>query len=184
MNPPNLVLHFHLEHLIRAPVATVEAILLRPATLQALAQRSPIGYRAELVSLGEVGDLVDRVARFDARDLRSVAGPGLPTDRAIWTERLIWRRRDHAATFIVLPVLTSLPQRSFACHGEYLLFPEGGQTTRRVVDGQVSVEVPVVGPELERAINRLLRIHFDAEAHVLEDLGRAPARVAHPPGRR
>lgn len=170
-----LVKHFHLEHTIPAPRSAVEAALLRPAILQAVADHSPIRYRVSLLSQREVDDLVDRQSRVDARELRRAGGSARLPDRALWTERLIWRRRDHAATFIIQPLLTAWPQQRFACHGEYWLEAVNARSTRRVVQGEVSVEVPAAGPELEAGIDRLLEAHFAAEARVLGALSRSPS---------
>jgi hypothetical protein len=68
-------MRFSLQHTIAAPLDAVEAALLDPTRLPRLPAVSPVLRQAEVTKLDERGGEIERVARFEAGNLRALVGP-------------------------------------------------------------------------------------------------------------
>jgi hypothetical protein len=162
-------MRFCLQHTIPAAPEAVEEALLDRATLELLTDVSPVVWRAQPVFRHDRRRTIERLTRCEARGLRALTGARLAPDRAEWKERILWRRAAHVGFFAIDPTLAPWLRSRFRCEGRYHLVAQGA-VTRRVVEGEVSVAVPVVGAVIEKIVVELLERHFAAEAQLLATL--------------
>lgn len=158
-------------HRIEASLEAVERAVLDAETLEALAARLPeVGEARELERRRE-GDVVIRVAHFVARLTPPLFGRVCEGGRLEWREEVRWDRRTHRGALRVVPNLVPRRAAVFRCEGTYALVARGVATERTcMID--VSVDLPVMGPTVERLVHAPLAAHFAIEAEVLEERAR------------
>ncbi len=96
-------------------------------------------------------------------------GQPLAREAMAWHEHVTYRVGDHASTW---KVKTTREQwdRYFASEGTYRLERTADGRTRRVVVGDLSIRVRLVGPVAERLALAEVKKTYDAEAVVLGEL--------------
>ncbi|HVY47980.1 MAG TPA: DUF2505 family protein, partial [Minicystis sp.] len=147
-----------------------------PAAILAAHRARPGGARVATIDVVE-----QELARGSfRRELRYQAEAPLPAldrvlrGRAIARDMLQWRERfdyalaTHAASWQVRPAPAY--ERYFDAHGTYRLEPREGGRTRRVVEGELVVMVPVLGRVIERIALAEVHKSYDAEAEALRRL--------------
>jgi hypothetical protein len=176
-------MRFSFHHDIAAPLAAIEDAILHDVTLTLLPAQSPIQYRAELLGHRDGGESVERYARFEARGLRRLTGLWLLPDAVTFTERTVWQRASHSASFVIDPEVIPWLHARVHCTVAYRLVRVQTAITRRVIEGDVQIDLPGVGRAIEAAVIRLLEMHFAAEGRFLSDFlaaGEAGAAAAGP----
>ncbi len=145
--------------------------MLDPATLPALAARLPeVGAARELERHRE-GQLLVRVAWFEARHTPPLFGRVIEGDRLAWREEVRWDLDAHRGTVRVIPNLVPRRAAVFRCEGTYALVEDDGVTERRC-DLDVRVALAVMGRTVERVVLAPMASHFRVEAEVLRELTR------------
>jgi hypothetical protein len=159
-------LHWQFEHRIDAPLLRVEAALTGPEMLSQLPAFLPQIRSVELVARSSGPGFLERTARWQP-DLGARL-PAFLTPRMLeFDEHTRWDLDQHEAIFEIHPA----PQvaRRVRCAGRYLLREEG-RSTLRSVEGELTIDVPVLGPRMEAAAVRLLQRQFQGEAELLRAL--------------
>lgn len=161
-----VTLHLTFEHHLDAPLLAVEAALLSPASVRDAPHALCTIASAELLALDDRGDTLTRDAHFHLAPgfLPQVADQ---LGGAGWVEHVDWIRAEHRGSFEVRPDLPAALGRRVRCTGTYRLEadPRGG--TRRIIEGELSVRVPVLGRAIEARAARMLDVHFREEAAFL-----------------
>ena len=87
-----------------------------------------------------------------------------------WDESSTYDIKKHAASWSVKPNVKPEWQKFFQAEGKYKLVPTERGKTRRSVEGELFLRVPVVQKMAERAILGEVRKMFDAEAETLREM--------------
>lgn len=158
-------------HRIEAPLPAVEEAVLDPDTLPVLAARLPeVGEARELERRRE-GRTLLRVAHFVARVTPPLFGRVCEGGGLEWREEVRWDLDAHRGALLIVPNLVPRRASVFRCEGTYALVDAGG-LTERTCDVRVTVDLPILGPTVERVVHAPLPAHFRVEAEVLCDRAR------------
>ncbi len=87
-----------------------------------------------------------------------------------WDERSTYDLKMHEASWSVHPNVKPDWQKFFQAEGTYKLASSGQGKTKRTVDGELFLRVPVVQKMAERAILGEVRRIYDAEAETLREM--------------
>jgi hypothetical protein len=162
---------FDFAQVIGARRDVVEAAYVDPAFYEELGRLPDLGVR-EVLDRSES----DRVVRLRVRfaftgQVSGAARAVVDPARLTWVTVSTTHLDEHRTTFEMIP--DHYPDR-LRCQGSYR-FEEApgadGAATRQLVEGDLSVRVPLVGRKVERAIVSGLRDNFGAQAALLEDRG-------------
>ncbi|HZU72448.1 MAG TPA: DUF2505 family protein [Acidimicrobiales bacterium] len=157
-------MRFRLTQAIRAPRTLVEDAFLDPGFYRALGEMPNLG-EPEVLDLAEEGEVVVLRVRYRfAGQLPSAARRVLDPAKLTWVQESQMRRSDHQAEFRILPDYYA---NRLSCQGQYY-FHEADEGTDQVVEGDLVVRYPLVGPLVERAILSGMRDHLVDEARILE----------------
>jgi hypothetical protein len=160
-----VTLRLSFEHHVNAPLLAVEAALLSPDAVRDAPDALRTVASAELLALDDRGDTIARDAHF-----RLAPGflPALADQlEAGWVEHVAWSRTEHLGHFEVHPDLPTLLGRRVRCEGTYRLEVDPAGGTRRIIEGELSVRVPLLGAAIEARTTRMLAAHFGDEAAFL-----------------
>ena len=94
----------------------------------------------------------------------------LTREMCAWDERFTYDLRRHRAEWTLEPHVKPEWRRLFRATGSYELVPLGEDRTRRIVEGVMLLNVPVIKAAAERLLVAELRRAFDAEARALREL--------------
>lgn len=158
-------MHFSLEHHFDAPVDVVEKASNDTAYQEQLSDLPNLGER-KVTKLVEGPDgSIHRVVHYKLGSqlpapVVAVIGPA-----ATWDEIATFDPATHTWAFEIRPNVLS---GRIDCRGRYTFVPDG-DGTKRVVDVDLRVKVPLVGGRVEREIGKGLKETMDAEARLLAD---------------
>jgi hypothetical protein len=158
-------MRFRFTQPISAPRSRVEDAFLDPTFYRALGRIPNLG-DPEVLDMEEAGDLVILRVRYRfAGQLPSAARRVLDPAKLTWVQQSEVNRAEHLTEFRIYPDHYA---NRLSCRGSYL-FEELGHRTDQVVQGDIVVRYPLVGPLVERAILSGMRDHLVEEARILED---------------
>lgn len=165
-NPPIAVtLRLAFQHHVDAPLLAVEAALLSPDAVRAAPHAIRTVASAELLALDDRGDTLARDAHFHLAP--GLLPPVADQLGAGWVEHVDWRRAEHRGHFEVHPDLPPAIGRRVRCEGSYRLEADPAGGTLRIIEGELSVRVPLLGAAIEARAARVLAAHFAEEAAFL-----------------
>jgi hypothetical protein len=158
-------MRFTLEHRFDAPVDVVSKAANDPAYQASLDDLPNLGER-RVTKLEERPDgSIHRVVRYKLGSQLPAPVVAVLGQTATWDEIGEFDPTTHEWTFEIKPhVLGGRLQ----CHGRYTFVPDG-DGTKRLVEVDLKVKVPVVGGRAEREIKKGLVETMDAEARLLAD---------------
>ncbi len=87
-----------------------------------------------------------------------------------WDESTTYDPERHEAEWSVEPNVKPEWKKYFQAEGKYRLSTDGQGKTKRTVEGELLLRVPIVHKLGERAILGEVRRMFDAEAETLRDM--------------
>jgi len=87
-----------------------------------------------------------------------------------WEERSTYTIQTHSAAWSVRPNVKAEWRKYFQAEGKYRLEAAARGKTRRTVEGELHLRVPIVQKVAERAILGEVRRMFDAEADTLREM--------------
>jgi hypothetical protein len=170
-------MQWKVEHLIAASRAEVERALLDPSTTEVLPQYMPGIGKATVLSLEKHGAITVLRKKFEPSMQLPSFARGIDPEMTHWVESVRWDHAKHEATFEIDANVPAEWKRYFSASGVYRLELRGAQTLR-VIEGTLSVKVPLVGSIAERYIVGVLRDWFDGEARGLTVCATSRAAVA------
>lgn len=154
---------FRIEQRIPAPLAAVEAALLDRDFVAASADLPKLG-APELLELQRDGDRAHQRIRYRfTAQLSGAVTRVIDPDKLTWVDDARYDLTSHTSRHRILP--DNYADRLQATY-DVALEPLG-DSTRRLVTGQLTVHVPLVGGRVERAIVDGLEEHANAEAELL-----------------
>jgi hypothetical protein len=163
--------HFDIVHEFDIPLDALELAVLSPDLAEKLA-----GHLPNMATLTQTehdlhDGILERVWSFDPSvKVPSFARDYVSQDMLRYEERSTYTLSTHVATWKVVPHVRPEWQKYFRASGTYGLEAIDGGRTRRVVHGDMRLEVPVLGAMVERMILAEVRRVFDAEAKTIRDL--------------
>ena len=157
-------MEFQLEHTFDAPIDAVEAAMIDPTFLEST--RLPDVGPPKVLSREEDGDTVTlRVSYHYTGSLNSLARRVLSTNDVAWVQETVLDRSTHRTTFTVIPKVHA---ERFDCGGVMQLTTTD-TTTKRTIDGELKIKVPLFGSRGERLIVPGLRNRMNREAELLDE---------------
>ncbi len=150
---------------------------LDEATLADVPRYMPLVARVTRVERTELPDgRVLVVDRYDAAFDPPSFARGVTREMLGWDLRLTWHLPTRAADFVIDPHVKPEWKRYADVRGAYRIEARGARSAR-VLEGDLSIHVAVVGALAERFAVRQLSVQFEGEARLLAD---AAARRARP----
>jgi hypothetical protein len=130
-------------------VEEVEAVFIDPDFIAGLSALPKLG-RPELLGQQREGDaVVQRVRYHFAGQLSPPVAAVVDPAKLVWVEEVVFDLVAHTAPFRILPENYADRLR---CQGTYRFEPDGADTSRRLMEGDLTVRYPLVGGAVERAI--------------------------------
>jgi hypothetical protein len=115
--------------------------------------------------------VLDRVWRYQANvPIPPFARGYITRDMCAWDEVSVYDLKRHASHWTIKPNVKPEWEKYFAGSGTYEVFPLGSGRSKRVVAGEVQLNVPLVRKVAERMIVGEVKKTFDAEAATLRDM--------------
>jgi hypothetical protein len=155
--------NFRIDQRIAAPLEPVEAALIDREFVAATAELPKLG-APELLELQRDGDRVHQRIRYRfTAELSGAVTRVVDPGKLTWVDDARYDLTAHTSRHRILPDnYADRLQASYDVALEAL-----GTSTRRVVTGELTVRVPLVGGRVERAIVSGLEEHAAAEAELL-----------------
>jgi Protein of unknown function (DUF2505) len=161
---------FEIVHKFDIPLDAVELAVLSPALIETLAPRLPNIETVQQLSHSMRGGVFERVWSYRANvKIPGFARPYVTPEMLGWNEESSYDLESHFANWSIVPHVKPAWRKFFSSRGTYRLM-RTRDGSRRVIEGELSLEVPVAKQVAERAILREVRKAFDAEASALHDL--------------
>jgi hypothetical protein len=163
---------FTVSHDFDIPLDALELAALSPHLADRLVTRLPnIESIVQKEHRLEAGSLA-RVLAYQANiQLPAFARSVVTKDMLAWEERSRYDLASHRAEWTVVANVKPEWQKYFASSGTYTLVPIGEAKTKRVVEGEIRLNVPVFRTVAERLIFSEVKKTFEAEAATLRELG-------------
>ena len=158
-------MRFRIEQRFDAPLERVEGAFVDPDFLAELGTRPELG-APRLVRQEVDGDVVHQwVAHRFTGELNSAVRRVIDPKRLTWVEESTHDCAAHRVTWRIVPDHYASLLR---CSGTFQLEGATG-STRRIAEGEVKVNMPLVGPKAEKGIVSGLEEHAVLQARVLEE---------------
>jgi len=165
--------HFEIAHDFEIPLDALELAVLSPDLFSKLKER-----------LGNIEEVTQKQHDLDGGVLRRVwayqASVRVPVpvfakkvvtrEMLSWDESSTYDIKQHAAAWSVRPNVKPEWQKYFQAEGKYRLLSTERGKTRRTIEGELFLRVPIVQKMAERAILGEVRRMFDAEAETLKEM--------------
>lgn len=162
-------MRFSISHELDAPLDAVELAVLSPDLGRLLSEKVATLDSVVTIEHALRGGELRRILRFQASaPLPIFKGYDVARDAMCWEEDSRYRLVDHASTWSVAP--KEEWRRYFQSSGTYKLERLPGGRTRRRVDGDLEIRLPVLGAVVERMALAEVRKTYDAEADTLREL--------------
>lgn len=138
--------------------------ILDDSAYQAEATRAA-GVRKEVIeSRKEGATRVERVRVHVNRELPAPMARALDTDRLSYVQEQRWRDEDHSMKWTVIP---DVGARYVQCRGDFRVSNRGKGECERVITGELTVAVPLLGGRMEKKTAEDLQASYDATARLL-----------------
>ena len=158
-------MRFTLEHHFDAPVDIVEKASNDPAYVERLSDLPNLGER-RVTRFEEHSDgSIDRVVHYKLGSQLPAAVVAVIGSAATWDEIACFDPSGHEWTFEIRP---NVMKGRIDCRGRYRFVPDGNGT-KRTVEVDLKVKVPLVGGRVEREIGKGLTETLEAEAELLTE---------------
>ena len=164
-------MHFQISHDFDIALDALELAFLSPDLHTKLAGTLPsiesIAATQHLLKDG----VLERVWHFQLDiKLPAFAAAYVTKDMCAWDERVVYSLAKHSSTWTIHPNIRPEWQRYFAADGTYEFQSLEAAKSRRVINGHLELNIPMVGQVAERLIVNEVRKTFDAEAEALRNM--------------
>ena len=155
---------FELVHTFECDMATFEKALFHPDLHKMLAQAmSGIKKIEPLTSDDDGKKVVRRVKYVPNTEVPSFARAKIKPEMLEWVEESTYDKERHRFDYRIVPNIPERWHDRFKSHGSYSVTEVGGKV-RRVIDGEVTIKVTLVGGMAERYVIGQVKKNFDQEA--------------------
>lgn len=164
---------FELRHAFSLPRAQIERALLHPDLCPRLLRTLDRLDAMEEIERHETDTEVVRRIRVRPRyEVPAFARGRIRREMTEYVEASRFDRAAHRLTYTIHPNISEAHRDKFVSQGTYTLAEEPGPVTRRHIEVELVLRIPVVGSVAERFIAREVRANFDQEALALEAFAR------------
>lgn len=164
-------MHFEIAHEFDIPLDAVELAVISHDLHTELARRMPSVASVAQIEHVVAGGKLSRVWSFRASfTVPAFAKSVVTPEMMAWDEVSTYDLARHEATWAIRPHVKPEWRKYFAAQGTYVLSSLASGRTRRTVQGQLDLRVPLVQKVAEKLIVAEVRKIFDAEADTLRDL--------------
>jgi Protein of unknown function (DUF2505) len=162
--------HFEIVHDFDIPLDAVELAVLSPELIKTLAPLLPNIQTLKQVSHSMQGGVFERVWSYRANvKIPGFAKPYVTPEMLGWDERSSYELKKHRAEWRIVPHVKPAWRKFFVSKGTYQLVRKG-EGTARVIEGDLSLKVPLLQSVAEKRIMREVKRTYDAEAAALREL--------------
>jgi len=158
-------MHFTLEHRFEAPVDVVELASNDDDYQERLADLPNLGERKVTKLERHADGSIDRTTHYKLGSQLPPLVVAVIGAAATWDEVARFEPAAHRWTFQIRPHVLA---GRIDCTGQYT-FLRDGDGTKRIVEVDLKVKVPLVGGRVEREIGKGLKETMDAEARILSE---------------
>jgi len=165
-------MRFEITHEFEAPLDALELAILSPNLIDKVAKGLPNVERVKQKTHNFQNRVLERVWNYKPNvNVPVFAQPYVTLDMLAWDERSTYSIDTHSSEWVITPASKPEWHKYFRAWGTYSLVSGGNGVTRRVVKGEVDLNVPRVMKTLgERVIVAEVKKTFDAEAEILRGL--------------
>lgn len=163
-------MHFEVDHVIRVPFEQYFDLVLSPAFNDWLKKRLNLLERAILRS-EEIDGKVHRVVRAESQ-LVEAAQKFLKVERLIIEERLVVDRAARSFTWEYVPNV-AVNRFSATGHGRVEPYGPNGEHVRRIIEGEVTMKLLLIGGRIERRLVDWIRENMGKAGDLLEEYHRS-----------
>lgn len=166
-------MRFEIVHDFEIPLDALELAVLSPDLVSSLKTRLKNMEDVRQTEHSLESGVLHRVWAFQASVKLPVpvfAKKLVTREMLSWDETSVYDLKTHSASWNVRPNVKPEWQKFFQAEGKYTLVATERGKTRRSVEGELFLRVPVVQKMAERAILGEVRRMFDAEAETLRDM--------------
>ncbi|MFO0666012.1 MAG: DUF2505 family protein [Polyangiaceae bacterium] len=164
-------MHFEITHEFDIALDALELAVLSPELLTRLSPRLGGVEFCEQKKHEIANHTLSRVWSFRADlPIPKFAKPYITKEMCAWDQSMNYDIRKHESTWSITPNIREDWQRYLSAKGSYSLVALDSGRSKRIVTGDVELNVPVVRQVAERMIVGEVRKNFDAEADTLRDM--------------
>lgn len=155
------------EHLtIAAPAPAATAVLADPAFYLDRPTEEDIQVRELVAHLVTDDRVILKLRCAFTGELNAAARALLDPDRLTWVQV---SEHDLTAGRVVFRIVPDHYADRLSCRGRYVVTPDGGDTSQRVVETELRVRAPLVAGQVERALINGLRRELIAQCAAIPD---------------
>lgn len=166
-------MRFEIVHEFEIPLDALELAVLSPDLFSKLKAHLPNMEDVKQKEHVLEGGVMRRVWAYQASvkvSLPVFAKKIVTREMLSWDESSTYDLKAHEAEWSVVPNIKPEWKKFFSAHGKYKLVQAEHGKTKRTVEGELHLRVPVVQKMGERAILGEVRRMFDAEAETLREM--------------
>lgn len=164
-----MFVRFEIVHEFEIPLDAVELAVLSPDLFSKLKSRMNMEEVTQKEHRLEDGVLHRRWAYQASVRVPVFAKKVVTREMLSWDEASTYDLKAHEAAWSVSPIKPEW-KKYFQAEGKFKLVPTGEGTTKRIVEGELTLRIPVVQRMAERAILAEVRRMFEAEAETLREM--------------
>lgn len=150
-------------HLFPCTAEELWSILADPV-YQAEANSAASVRKELLESRAEGKQRVERVRVHVQRELPAPMARALDTDRVSYVQEHRWRDEDLSMKWVVIP---DVGAKYVQCRGDFRVANRGKGECERLITGDLTVSVPLLGGRMEKKVAEDLKANYDATAKLL-----------------
>lgn len=164
-------MHFEISHEFDIPLDALELAVISPNLCTSLARRLPNMESVQQKEHVLKDRRLERVWAYRANiKLPVFARAYIKPEMMAWDERSTYDLKKHHADWNIAPHVKPEWRKYFTASGTYSLTTLASGRTRRTIQGNLELRVPVLREVAEKLIVAEVRKTFDAEADTLRDL--------------
>jgi hypothetical protein len=162
--------HFEIAHDFDIPLDALELAVLSPDLVETLAPLLTNIETVKQVTHAMHDGVFERVWSYRANvKIPGFAKPYVTPAMLGWNEESSYDLKKHKAEWTIVPHVKPAWRKFFHSKGTYRLVAKGGGSAR-IIEGDLSLEVPLLKQVAEKRIMREVKKTFDAEAEALRGL--------------
>ncbi len=163
-------MHFEIVHEFDIPLDALELAVLSPDLVETLAPLLTNIETIKQVSHSMSDGIFERVWSYRANvKIPGFAKPYVTPEMLGWNEESAYDLKKHRAEWKIVPHVKPAWRKFFNSKGSYRLVRKG-EGSARLIEGELSLEVPLLRKVAEKRIMREVKKTFDAEAEALRGL--------------
>lgn len=164
---------FEMRHELAATVAQLERAIFHPDfCARLLASLRKLEAMEELERNETEHEIVRRLRVRPRYELPSFAKGRIKPEMTEYVEASRYDKRAHRFTYTIHPNIPPAWSDKFTSRGTYTLTDAPGGSTRRHIEVELVLKVPLIGGLAERYIAEQVKASFDEEARAIEAFAR------------